>query len=86
MSTGVHGVLPQEVFHLPNLELLDLSYGNLTARLPKVKWGSSDSLKHHNLKDLKLVDGIPDSVVFLESLTTLAHSNCDLSEPIPRSP
>ncbi|KAL8121847.1 hypothetical protein AgCh_018544 [Apium graveolens] len=49
-NTGLHGVLPQQVFHLPNLEFLYLrSNYDLKAVLPKLKWGSSATLQHLSL-------------------------------------
>lgn len=85
-DTGLHGELPQMVFHLPKLEVLSLS-GNtdLTSILPKVKWGSSGSLQEIYLGNTYLTGGIPDSIGYLGSLTTLILSNCKLSGPIPTS-
>ncbi|WOG85891.1 hypothetical protein DCAR_0105084 [Daucus carota subsp. sativus] len=84
--TYIHGVVPQEVFHLPNLELLDLSLNDdLRATLPKVKWGSKVTLQHLHLSYINIDGGIPDSIGFLESLVSLDLSSCNLSGPIPRS-
>ncbi|WOG85897.1 hypothetical protein DCAR_0105090 [Daucus carota subsp. sativus] len=84
--TDIHGVLPQEVFHLPNLEFLDLSFNPaLRATLPKVKWGSKATLRHLLLTYINIDGGIPDSIGFLESLVTLDLIACNLSGPIPRS-
>nr|XP_017215795.1 PREDICTED: receptor like protein 30-like [Daucus carota subsp. sativus] len=85
-NAGLYGVLPREVFHLPNLEVLDLSLNsNLTAILPDTKWGSSGSLQNLHLLDINVYGGIPDSIGFLGSLATLSLVACNLSGPIPRS-
>ncbi|XP_074334047.1 receptor-like protein 7 [Apium graveolens] len=88
--TGLHGVLPQEVFHLPNIEFLALRGENnlesLQVVLPKVKWGSSRTLQHLSLQDINFHhECIPDSIGFLDSLTTLSLSKCNLSGPVPKS-
>ncbi|WOG85894.1 hypothetical protein DCAR_0105087 [Daucus carota subsp. sativus] len=87
LYTGIHGVVPQEVFHLPNLELLDLLYNyDLRATLPKVKWGSKATLQHLHLSEINIDGGIPDSIDFLkDSLVSLYLGGCNLSGPIPRS-
>ncbi|XP_074334046.1 receptor-like protein 7 [Apium graveolens] len=85
--TGLHGVLPQEVFHLHNLEVLDLG-GNFDLKpvLPKVKWGSSATLQRLSLSEINFNHGgIPDAIGYLESLASLDLSFCNLSGPIPRS-
>ncbi|XP_063943472.1 receptor-like protein 7 [Daucus carota subsp. sativus] len=83
---GLHGVVPQEVFHLPNLEVLDLAYNDdLRATLPKVKWGSSATLQHLHLSSINIIGGLPDSIAFLESLGSLQLYMCNLSGLIPRS-
>nr|XP_016448748.1 PREDICTED: receptor-like protein 12 isoform X2 [Nicotiana tabacum] len=44
--TGLHGALPESIYHLPNLEILDLdSNFQLSGYFPKTKWNSSASLK-----------------------------------------
>ncbi|XP_074333356.1 receptor-like protein 7 [Apium graveolens] len=84
--TRLQGVLPQEVFHLPNIEFLTLGNIDLKAVLPKVKWGSSATLQHLSLSGINFNHGgIPDSIGYLESLATLDLSFCYLSGPIPRS-
>ncbi|XP_074335524.1 receptor-like protein 7 [Apium graveolens] len=87
MNTGLHGVLPQEVFHLPNLEFLHLGDNrDLKGVLPKVKWGSSATLQRLSLREINFNHGgIPDSIGYLESLAVLDLSFCNLSGPIPGS-
>ncbi|WOG85893.1 hypothetical protein DCAR_0105086 [Daucus carota subsp. sativus] len=84
--THIHGVVPQEVFHLPNLELLDLSNNHdLRATLSKVKWGSKATLQYLHLSYINIDGGIPDSIGFLESLVSLDLLDCNLSGTMPRS-
>ncbi|KAH0784103.1 hypothetical protein KY290_003701 [Solanum tuberosum] len=45
-NTQFYGVLPERVFHLSNLESLELSFNpQLTVRFPTTKWNSSASLQ-----------------------------------------
>ncbi|KAF3669112.1 putative LRR receptor-like serine/threonine-protein kinase-like [Capsicum annuum] len=44
-GTGLYGIIPESIFHLPNLETLDLHYSDqLSGSFPKTKWNSSASL------------------------------------------
>nr|XP_017215497.1 PREDICTED: receptor like protein 30-like [Daucus carota subsp. sativus] len=80
------GKVPQEVFNLPNLEALILSYNfNLTAKLPEAKWGSSATLQHLDFSYTNIDGGIPDSIGHLESLDGMELTSCNLSGPVPRS-
>ncbi|WOG86609.1 hypothetical protein DCAR_0205826 [Daucus carota subsp. sativus] len=86
-GTGLYGALPEEVFHLPNLEVLDINNGNINLNviLPKVKWGCSGSLQHLIFVGINLSRGMPDSIALLESLATLVLCNCNMSGSIPKS-
>ncbi|KAK4366281.1 hypothetical protein RND71_014161 [Anisodus tanguticus] len=45
-KTQLYGILPERVFHLPNMSFLDLSQNyQLVVRFPIIKWNSSASLK-----------------------------------------
>ncbi|XP_017239973.1 receptor-like protein 35 [Daucus carota subsp. sativus] len=80
------GVLPEDIFHLPNLQKFRLTFNShLTVTLPKVKWGSSGSLQNLFLRYVSLNGGIPDSVGYLESLRSLSLRACNISGPIPIS-
>ncbi|XP_074352307.1 receptor-like protein 6 [Apium graveolens] len=85
-SNDLHGVLPEEIFNLPNLKHLSVKHNsNLTISLPKIKWGSSSSLQILSLADATLSGGIPDSIAYLKSLTDLSLWGCKISGPIPRT-
>ncbi|WOG95885.1 hypothetical protein DCAR_0415214 [Daucus carota subsp. sativus] len=85
-SNSLHGELPLEIFHLPNLEVLSLEFNSqLIVKLPKHKWGSSSNLQLLALTQTTLSGGIPDSIGYLKSLTFLSIFQCNLSGPIPRS-
>ncbi|KAH0724290.1 hypothetical protein KY285_000143 [Solanum tuberosum] len=83
--TELHGVLPEIVFHLSDLEFLDLS-GNpqLTVRFPTTKWNSSASLMKLYLSRVNFTGSIPESFSHLTSLHELNMSDSNLSGPIPK--
>ncbi|KAK6802416.1 hypothetical protein RDI58_000196 [Solanum bulbocastanum] len=62
LDTQLRGVLPERVFHLSNLESLDLS-GNpqLTVRFPTTNWNSSASLMYLYVDSVKFTGRIPES-------------------------
>ncbi|KAL3347202.1 hypothetical protein AABB24_021068 [Solanum stoloniferum] len=85
-DTHLHGVLPNRVFHLSNLESLDLSYNpQLTVRFPITKWNSSASLMKLYLYDVNITGRIPESFSHLTSLHELDMGYSNLSGPIPKS-
>nr|AAV41396.1 peru 2 [Solanum peruvianum] len=83
--TELRGVLPERVFHLSNLELLDLSYNpQLTVRLPTTIWNSSASLMKLYVDSVNIADRIPESFSHLTSLHELDMGYTNLSGPIPK--
>ncbi|TMW84481.1 hypothetical protein EJD97_025116, partial [Solanum chilense] len=70
--TELRGILPERVFHLSDLEFLDLS-GNpqLTVRFPTTKWNSSASLMKLYLNRVNFTGRIPESFSYLTALHTL---------------
>ncbi|XP_028070414.1 receptor-like protein 7 [Camellia sinensis] len=84
--TGLYGKLPNNIFHLPNLQILSLE-GNfdLTGNLPKVNWSSSSSLRQLSLGFSSFSGELPDSIGYLKSLTSLDLGGCKFSGSIPDS-
>nr|CAA05269.1 Hcr9-4E [Solanum habrochaites]CAA73187.1 Cf-4A protein [Solanum lycopersicum] len=83
--TELRGVLPERVFHLSNLELLDLSYNpQLTVRFPTTIWNSSASLVKLYLSRVNIAGNIPDSFSYLTALHELDMVYTNLSGPIPK--
>ncbi|KAM3360065.1 receptor-like protein 9DC3 [Capsicum galapagoense] len=80
------GTLPERIFHLPNLKLLELSYNSqLTVSLPMTKWNCSTSLMNLYLSSVKFNGKIPESMSYLTSLHDLDMSSGNLSGPILKS-
>ncbi|XP_055815011.1 receptor-like protein Cf-9 homolog [Solanum dulcamara] len=85
-NTGLYGIIPESIFHLPNLETLDLSYNyELSGCFPKTQWNSSASLIDLNLNYVNFSDKIPESIGYLNSLHSLSLGNCNLRGPISES-
>ncbi|KAL3347463.1 hypothetical protein AABB24_021238 [Solanum stoloniferum] len=83
--TQIYGRLPEGVFHLSNLESLDLSDNpQLTVRFPTTKWNSSASLMELVLYRVNATGRIPESFGHLTSLRTLGIASCNLSGSIPK--
>ncbi|KAG5628458.1 hypothetical protein H5410_000175 [Solanum commersonii] len=83
--TDLCGVLPERVFHLSDLEFLDLSSNSqLTVRFPTTKWNSTASLMYLRLYDVNITDRIPESFSHLTSLLVLDMSDCNLSGSITK--
>ncbi|WMV06877.1 hypothetical protein MTR67_000262 [Solanum verrucosum] len=84
-DTQLRGVLPERVFHLSDLESLDLSENpQLTVRFPTTKWNSSASLMKLYLYDVNITGRIPESFGHLTSLHELYMGYTNLSGPIPK--
>ncbi|XP_049407420.1 receptor-like protein Cf-9 [Solanum stenotomum] len=84
-DTQIYGILPESVFHLSNLESLDLSFNpQLTVRFPTTKWNSSTSLMELYLSNVNATGRIPESFGHLTSLRTLRILSCNLSGSIPK--
>ncbi|KAH0780678.1 hypothetical protein KY290_000276 [Solanum tuberosum] len=85
-DTQLYGMLPESVFHLSNLEFLDLRHNpKLTVRFPTTKWNSSASFMELYLYSVNATGRIPESFGHLTSLRTLELYSCSLSESIPKS-
>nr|XP_016516044.1 PREDICTED: receptor-like protein 12 [Nicotiana tabacum] len=85
-STELSGKIPDEIFHLPRLQKLNLgSNSDLTGHLPKIKWNNSSSLKELDLSSSGFFGNVPDAIGHLNSLSFLDFSSCYFSGTIPQS-
>ncbi|KAG5568295.1 hypothetical protein H5410_064689 [Solanum commersonii] len=86
-DTGLYGIIPESIFHLPNLETLYLGYNyKLNGYFPKTKWNSSASLIELDLYGVNFSCNLPESLGYhLTSLRSLALAYCHLRGPIPES-
>ncbi|KAK2980990.1 hypothetical protein RJ640_023316 [Escallonia rubra] len=83
-NTGLHGILPDKAFQLPNLHTLDLSFNeDLTGILPKTNMSSP--LRWLDLSTTSLLGELPDSIGHLKSLNHLQLTGCNFSASIPYS-
>ncbi|KAK6772715.1 hypothetical protein RDI58_027953 [Solanum bulbocastanum] len=84
--TQLYGLIPESIFHLPNLEKLSLAYNDqLSGHFPKIKWNSSASLITLDLHGVNFSDNLPDYIGYLTSVRYLFLSDCNLRGPIPES-
>ncbi|KAK6793423.1 hypothetical protein RDI58_006876 [Solanum bulbocastanum] len=93
-GTQLYGILPERVFHLPNLRLLDLSRNSqLSVSFPITKWNSSASLRDLSLHGVNFTT-VPEPMsnffgpvrLFNENWTQLKSLNLQsnfLTGPIP---
>ncbi|KAK2359384.1 receptor protein [Trifolium repens] len=82
-NSGLYGEFPVGVFHLPNLEVLDLRFNtNLNGSLPKFQ---SSSLTQLALSETGFYGHLPVSIGKLNSLEALSIRNCHFYGYIPSS-
>ncbi|XP_060170710.1 receptor-like protein 9DC1 [Lycium barbarum] len=81
---GLYGIIPESIFHLSNLEILDLSNNDqLSGSFPKTKWNSSTSLMMLDLSYVNFYDNFPDSFGYLILMGSLTLQYCNIWGPIP---
>ncbi|KAG5570024.1 hypothetical protein H5410_059790 [Solanum commersonii] len=87
LDLRLYGIIPESIFHLPNLETLDLSDNDhLNGYFPKTKWNSSASLIELDLSRVNFSCNLPESLGYhLTSLRSLDLEYCNLRGPIPES-
>uniref|UniRef100_M1BML5 Uncharacterized protein n=1 Tax=Solanum tuberosum TaxID=4113 RepID=M1BML5_SOLTU len=85
IDTGLYGIIPESIFHLPNLETLYLGFSDLRGYFPKTKWNSSASLVELDLLGVNFSDSFPESTGYLTSVRSLSLQSCNLRGPIPES-
>ncbi|XP_060174141.1 receptor-like protein Cf-9 [Lycium barbarum] len=86
IDTSLYGIIPQNIFHQPNLESLRLEENDqLSGYFPKTKWNSSASLIELGLGGVNFSDNLPESLGYLTSLQYLALYSCNLWGEIPES-
>ena len=79
------GRFPENIFHLPNLHLLDVGYNpNLTGSLPNYNWSSP--LKILGLSETGLPIDLPNLISNLKSLRKLYLSGCNFTRSFPILP
>ncbi|KAG5626775.1 hypothetical protein H5410_011993 [Solanum commersonii] len=82
--TGLYGIIPESIFHLPNLEILDLDFNDeRSGYFPKTKWNSSASLIELDLAYCNLRGPIPESLSNLTRIEYLYLSHNSLNGTIP---
>ncbi|GMN64964.1 hypothetical protein TIFTF001_034032 [Ficus carica] len=76
-DSGLTGEFPENIFHLPRLQNLDLSYNrNLNGSFPQYNWSSQ--LRNLNLSETGFLIDLPYLTKTLKSLNTLFLSSCKL--------
>ncbi|XP_060675770.1 receptor-like protein 7 [Ziziphus jujuba] len=80
----LYGDFPDKIFHLPNLQWLDVGFNeNLTGRLPEFHQRSP--LNTLKLTDTQFFGSLPYSIEKLDSLEIFKARHCNFSGPIPTS-
>ncbi|XP_078169637.1 uncharacterized protein LOC144564020 [Carex rostrata] len=80
----LEGMFPDEIFHIPTLTKLDLSFnGELFGTLPN--FPIVNSLESLVLDETNFFGSIPDSIGNLRNLSELSLSDCNFSGQIPSS-
>ncbi|KAF3625214.1 hypothetical protein FXO38_29859 [Capsicum annuum] len=84
---GLYGIIPESIFHLPNLVTLELKFNDqLHGYFPNTKWNSSSFLRVLDLNEVNLSGNfLPESLVYITSLHFLSLAYCNLRGPIPDS-
>lgn len=84
-SCQLLGIIPETIFHLPDLQFLDLSYNQyLSGNLPLLKW-TNPNLNTLDLSSTCFSGELPESIGSLVSLEILWLGNCNFSGFIPIS-
>ncbi|XP_061951901.1 receptor-like protein 7 [Populus nigra] len=81
---GLQGQFPENIFHLPNLQLLNLLLNSdLYGHLPVSNWSSS--LELLKLGSTSFSGGLPDIIGNLDSIKVLDLGNCAFHGSVPAS-
>ncbi|XP_004305667.1 PREDICTED: receptor-like protein 12 [Fragaria vesca subsp. vesca] len=84
-ACNLEGNFPVGIFHLPNLQVLDLAYNNnLTGYFPE-DLNMSSPLKILNLPSTNFSGHLPDSIGNLRALNLLNISSCHFYPHVPSS-
>ncbi|GMN62127.1 hypothetical protein TIFTF001_031207 [Ficus carica] len=81
-ESGLTGEFPENIFHLPRLQKLDLSYNrNLSGSFPQYNWSSQ--LRNLNLSGTGFLIDLPYLTQTLKSLNTLFLRSCNFRGSYP---
>ncbi|XP_068489056.1 receptor-like protein Cf-9 homolog [Phaseolus vulgaris] len=84
LDTQIQAKLPTDIFRLPNLQEIDLSYNeNLRGELPNSNW--TTPLRFLSLSSTAFSGYIPDSIAHLKSLSSLTLRDCNFNGLLPLS-
>ncbi|KAH9723697.1 Receptor-like protein 43 [Citrus sinensis] len=83
-DTGMRGNFPREIFHLPHLQELHLSFNEyLTGYIPESNWSSP--LRELDFSFNNFTGEIPDSIGNLLFLEIIHIGGCNFTRKIPAS-